>query len=87
MTTKTLETITRMLVSATALIILSTVQNASAATIDDAIAAYLRGDYETAVVHFRVEAEQGNAEAQANLGVMFDFGQGVPEDDAEAVRW
>jgi len=32
-------------------------------------------------------AEQGNAGAQYNLGVMYRRGDGVPEDDAEAVRW
>ena len=35
----------------------------------------------------RLAAEQGDAEAQANLGVMYMFGRGVPQDDAEAVRW
>lgn len=34
-------------------------------------------------------AEQGDAEAQAqfNLGVMYDNGRGIPENDAEAVKW
>ena len=32
-------------------------------------------------------AEQGVAEAQYNLGVMYDNGQGVRQDDAEALRW
>ena len=32
-------------------------------------------------------AEQGYATAQFNLGVMYDFGEGVPENDAEAVKW
>ena len=33
-------------------------------------------------------AEQGDAAAQVSLGVMYAFGTGgVPEDDAEAVRW
>ena len=32
-------------------------------------------------------AEQGNAQAQNNLGFMYDHGEGVPENDAEAVRW
>ena len=32
-------------------------------------------------------AEQGDADAQHNLGVMYAYGKGVPEDDAEAVRW
>ena len=25
--------------------------------------------------------------AQYNLGNMYDFGEGVPENDAEAVKW
>ncbi len=32
-------------------------------------------------------AEQGNADAQVTLGIMYQFGLGVPQDDAEAVRW
>jgi len=32
-------------------------------------------------------AEQGQASAQYNLGVMYDNGQGVPQDYKEAVRW
>jgi TPR repeat protein len=32
-------------------------------------------------------AEQGDALAQSNLGFMYATGDGVPEDDAEAVRW
>ena len=32
-------------------------------------------------------AEQGNAAAQFNLGVMYADGAGVTEDDEEAVRW
>ena len=35
----------------------------------------------------RVRADQGNATAQYDLGVMYANGLGVPEDDAEAVRW
>ena len=32
-------------------------------------------------------AEQGNVEDQLYLGVMYENGNGVPKDDAEAVRW
>jgi len=32
-------------------------------------------------------AEQGNAEAQFNLGRLYDRGRGVPKDKQEAVRW
>ena len=35
----------------------------------------------------RVRAEAGDAEAQFNLGVLYNNGDGVPQDDAEAVRW
>jgi TPR repeat protein len=35
----------------------------------------------------RVRAEQGDASAQFNLGSRYDNGLGVPQDDAEAVRW
>ena len=33
------------------------------------------------------EAEQGHARAQVNLGIMYAYGDGVPEDDATAVMW
>ena len=32
-------------------------------------------------------ADQGIAYAQNNLGVMYDDGDGVPENDTEAVKW
>jgi hypothetical protein len=35
----------------------------------------------------RLAADQGNADAEARLGMMCHFGQGVPRDDAEAARW
>lgn len=54
---------------------------------DAGLAAYNRGDYVAAFREFKVSAEQGDALAQFNLGVMYDSGQGVPQDYAEAVRW
>ena len=35
----------------------------------------------------RLAAEQGDAEAQASLAAMYIQGRGLPQDDAEAVRW
>jgi len=32
-------------------------------------------------------AESGDVEAQFNLGLMFDQGQGVPQNYAEAIKW
>ena len=54
---------------------------------DAAVDAYERGDYATALAGLQNYAEQGNATAQFNLGLMYANGEGVPKDDAEAVRW
>ena len=35
----------------------------------------------------RILAEQGDASAQYNLGKMYRFGQGVPQDYGKAVEW
>ena len=44
-------------------------------------------DETTAVRSFTLAAEQGNANAQYNLGLMYDIGEGVPQDDKTAVKW
>jgi TPR repeat protein len=38
-------------------------------------------------VQYRKAADQGNARAQFNLGVLYANGQGVAQDYAEAARW
>jgi hypothetical protein len=35
----------------------------------------------------RILAEEGNPIAQYHRGLMYDKGDGVPQDDAEAMRW
>ncbi|MFQ5992620.1 MAG: hypothetical protein ACE5NA_09315, partial [Nitrospiraceae bacterium] len=42
--------------------------------------AYDRGDYATARQEFQSAAEQGDASAQYNLGVIHHQGLGVPQD-------
>ena len=49
--------------------------------------AYEKGDYSSALREWKPLAEQGNASAQYNLGLMYDKGQGVPQDDKTAVKW
>jgi TPR repeat protein len=44
-------------------------------------------DYAEAVRWYRKAAEQGHAQSQYGLGLMYTFHWGVPKDDAEAVRW
>ena len=46
-----------------------------------------RGDYQTAFKLWLPLAEQGNASTQFNLGLMYNKGQGVKQDDVEAVKW
>jgi hypothetical protein len=55
--------------------------------LDDGFAAYQRGDYEAALQLWQPLAEQGNAQAQHNLGVLYDKGEGVTQDYAEAMKW
>jgi TPR repeat protein len=43
--------------------------------------------YKTAVKWYTLAAEQGDAFAQNNLGLMYDNGRGVPQDYALAVKW
>ncbi|MGA2228825.1 MAG: tetratricopeptide repeat protein [Syntrophobacteraceae bacterium] len=54
---------------------------------DDGKAAYDRGYFSTAYKELQALAGLGDAEAQYYLGRMYDRGQGVPEDHAEAMRW
>jgi Sel1 repeat len=60
---------------------------ATAGPLEDAVAAYQRGDYTTALSRWHRLAEQGDAEAQFHLGVMYESGQGGQRNDAEAIKW
>ncbi len=51
------------------------------------IEAMERGDYATALNISLPLAEQGDADAQNKLGVLYDDGLGVPQDYAEAMKW
>ncbi len=44
-------------------------------------------DDKEAVKWYRLAAEQGLAQAQYNLGVMYKTGRGVPQDYASAHMW
>lgn len=44
-------------------------------------------DYVSAFSLLKPLAEQGNSEAQANLGLMYELGQGVNKDFFEAFKW
>jgi hypothetical protein len=58
------------------------------AGLEDAKAAYDRGDYETAFNEFKALAEEGNIESQYNVGMMYYNGRGVfYKDYNEALKW
>jgi predicted aspartyl protease len=61
---------------------------ARAGPLEDSFAASKRGDFATAVRLLRSLAEQGNAEAQFNLGNMYSVGgYGVPQDFVRSHMW
>ena len=57
------------------------------ATLEEATIAYNKGDYQTTKTIFEDLASKGDATAQHNLGVMYDFGKGVKQDYFKAKEW
>ena len=74
-------------VIAAIILALSFAEPVAAGTLEDADAALKRRDYQTAVRLIRPLAEQGNANAQYTLGVLYDNGLGVPQDRVMAYMW
>ena len=60
---------------------------AMADSLSEAEVAYNAKDYTKAGKLLRPLAEQGNANAQLDLGIMYDLGQGVLQDYREAAKW
>ena len=59
----------------------------AAADFNRGLEAAENGDDALAVKWYRKAAEQGDAGAQNNLGVVYELGQGVPQDHKTAVKW
>ena len=49
--------------------------------------AYNTGDYQTALTEWQPLAEQGHAESQFGMGLLYANGFGVPLDDDQALKW
>lgn len=60
---------------------------ACAGDYEDGQEAYVKRDYQVALIKFRNEAAQGNMNAQLAIGIMYEMGQGVAKDNVEAARW
>ena len=59
----------------------------AAGPLQDGLAAHERGDFALAMQWYRKAADQGNANAQSILGVMYANGRGVTKDDVQAYMW
>lgn len=68
-------------------LVLAQIVSAVADMADDAFDAYRRGDFAIAAKLWRPLAEQGDATAQAKMGLLCEMGRGVPKDDVEAAHW
>ena len=77
---------TRNLVSIFLLLLL-TLHSVLDADFKKGLDAAKKGNFETALKEWRPLAEQGDSYAQYNLGLMYDYGEGVIEDDTQAVYW
>ena len=77
----------RTIIAAIAVIAITAFAVPARAGMEEALAAYEAEDYATALREYLAVAEQGVAEAQYSLGIIFYEGLGVEHDTAEAVRW
>lgn len=59
----------------------------AADTFEDGMAAYWKGDYETAMQLYRDLAHEGHAKAQTMLPIMYLNGNGAEEEFPEALKW
>ena len=60
---------------------------AIAADFNKGLQAAQAGDFKTALAEWTPLAKQGNVKAQYNLGIMYQHGEGVSENDKTAMRW
>jgi len=70
-----------------ALVISFASSSAMAASFDDGVVAFIKGDSATAIKIWQPLAEKGNADAQYHLGYMFQTGTGVKKDNEKAHFW
>jgi hypothetical protein len=54
---------------------------------EDGVWSYLRKDYPSAMAQLKLAAAQGNAQAQHQIGLMYNKGEGVDKNYVEAFKW
>src|SRR5258707_15429468 len=74
--------------AATALIVAAGLaRTVTAGPLEDGLVAAEHRDYATAIRLWGLLAEQGNPDAQYNLGVAYAYGHGVTRDHAAPASW
>lgn len=68
-------------------LLISILSNPVLAGFTEGVAAYESGNAPLAAKEFRAAAEEGHADSQFNLGLMYEQGIGVSQDEREAVVW
>jgi TPR repeat protein len=63
------------------------VNSSAVAGFEEGIAAYQANNMPLAYKEFRAAAEEGHADSQFNVGLMFEQGIGVNKDEKEAIVW
>ena len=53
----------------------------------EGITVYIRGDYKKAAEYFKKAADEGEVEAQVQMGHMYEYGYGVKQDDVKAFAY
>jgi TPR repeat protein len=69
------------------IIFVSVLSSPVLAGFDEGVAAYEANNLPLAYEEFHSSAEQGHADSQFNLGLMYEHGIGVGKDEKEAIFW
>ena len=77
----------RFILALLATLIFNSLNPLFAQDFDKGLAAFTDGNYATALKEWEPLAEQGRADAQNNLGVMYENGEGVPQDFIIGYMW
>jgi cell division septation protein DedD len=67
--------------------LLATIAAPALAGVKEGVDAWLAGDYPKAVGEWRIPAQNGDADAQFNMGQAYKLGRGVAADQAIAMDW
>jgi len=77
----------RFVLTGVAVIAMVCATTATANTFNKGFIAAESGDYKAAMMNWGPLAEKGDAMAQFNLAMLYHSGSGLPQNEAEAVKW